>query len=146
MPAIAVDVSGDHEACGRKAGVNSYPIVHTTADWTIDILDKGMQSGATSLMLMIPADVTYDDDGSVERVLLMIETSLTAWMMASTVIAAHCRDEVEKPGWAVLPQAARDLLAPRYVEAIRRCIPSATQEQVLEAAEMMFDSLGADQP
>jgi hypothetical protein len=67
-------------------------------------------------------------------------------MMASSILAAKFEDEVEKPGYVVLPQAARDALRPRYAEAIRRAIPSATKEQALETAEMMFDALGADAP
>jgi hypothetical protein len=144
MPAIAVNISGDHERVGREAGTDRYPLIHTTHDWTIDVLDKGMQSGKTSLMLIIPADVAYDDDSPPERVLLMVETSLNAWMMATAVIRGHCADEVGDPGWAVVSPAVRAMIGPRYAEAIRRAIPSATQEQAEEAAEMMFDSLGAD--
>lgn len=146
MPAIAVNISGDHERVGREAGTDRYPLIHTTHDWTIDVLEKGMASGKTSLMLIIPADVTFEDSTAPERILLMVETSLNAWMMATAVIRGHCAEEVGDPGWAVVPPGVRRLLGPRYAEAIRRAIPSATQEQAEEAAEMMFDSLAADRP
>lgn len=146
MLAITVDTSGDHEKVGREVGTDRYPIIHTTADWMIDVLEKGMASGRTSLMLMIPADLEYNDDSPGERVLLMIETSLNAWMMATAVIRAKCKDEVEQPGWAALSPAARALVLPRYAEAIRRSIPVATEKQAEMAAAMMLDSLEADRP
>lgn len=140
MPSIRVNVDGDHEKVGREVGADRLPIIHTTADWTIDAMSHGMQSGATSLMVLIPAKVQNVD------VLVATETSLAAFVSAATVLGASHRDEVEQPGWAVMSPATRALLAPRIIEAIRRAVSAATPEQAQEAAEMILDGFGADAP
>jgi hypothetical protein len=140
MPAMRVSTDQDHEALAYEIGLDKLPVLHTTADWVVDALENGMQSGATSLMVMIPVSVEGADH------MVMAETSLQLWMNTASILAAKYQDEVGAPGWAILPQAARDALRPRYAEAIRRAIPSATAEQAEEAAEMMFDALGADAP
>lgn len=140
MPSIRVNVDGDHEKVGREMGTDRLPVIHTTADWTIDAMEHGMQSGATSLMVLIPASVEGAD------VLVAAETSLTVFMMAATTLAATHREEVEQPGWAVLSPAARALLGPRFAEAIRRAVPNVTPDQANVAATMILDATGADAP
>lgn len=140
MPSIDVVFDNDHEGLARRLGLDQLAILHTTADWTVDVMRHGMQSGATSLMVLIPVEV----EGVAAMVLA--ETSLNVWMMASSLLASACRDEVEKPGYAKVSKAARDVLLPRFAEAIRRAIPAATEDQALEAATMMLDAAGADGP
>lgn len=139
MPAIHMFLNGDGEA-GKSVGVKDSRVIHTTDDWTIDVLRGGMTSGATSLMLLVPTFVGNDP------VLVAAEMSLNAWMMASSALASACRDEIEKPGWASLAPAARLRLAPRFIEALRRSIPSATTEELVDAVEMILDGFGADGP
>lgn len=140
MPAIHVFWDGDHERFGREVGTNRLPVLHTTADWWIDALDKGMASGATSLMLAVPVFVGN------QPAVVMAETSLTVFMQAATTLAAAFRDEVEKPGWASLSPAARAHLEPRMAEALRRAIPSASAAQLADAVTMVLDGFGADGP
>lgn len=140
MPSIRIDLSGDHEAFGRSIGIDRLPVLHTTADWSIDALEHGMASGATSLMVAIPLEV----EG--RRLLVMAETSLNAWMMATSVLRAAHEDEVGEPGWAVLSPATRALLIPRYAEAIRRTLPDVDEARSLELAEMFIDGLAAGAP
>lgn len=140
MPGIHLELSGDHEAIGRRAGTAYRYVVHTTADWTLDALEHGMVSGATSLMLMIPCVIEGVD------ALVMAETSLQCWMMAAAGLAGKFHDEVTRPGWSVMSSDAKALIVPRWSEAIRRAIPGATDEQADDAARMMVDALGADRP
>lgn len=140
MPSIRVNVDGDHERLGREVGTDRLPVIHTTADWTIDALEHGMTSGATSLMVLIPVDVGGAD------ALVAAETSLQCFLSAAVMLAASFKDEAEKPGYANLSPAARALFTPRLAEAIRRGIPSATPEQAIDAATMVLDGFAADGP
>lgn len=140
MPAIHVALHGDHERTGREVGTDRLPIIHTTADWTVDALEHGMESGRTSIMLLIPVTV-----GGIDCI-VAAETSLQMWLSAGTVLAAKFREEVEQPGWAKLSPATRELFLPRLAEGIRRGIPSATVEQSIDSANMVLDSFGADGP
>lgn len=140
MPKIRVVVDGNHERLARELKLDRMPVVHSVAEWTIDVMDHGMRSGRTSLMVLIPV--------RIEGVTAMVaaETSLNAWMMATAVIRGHCQAEVNEPGWATLSPEARALLLPRFAEGIVRAIPSATLDQALVAAEMFLDGIGADAP
>lgn len=140
MPKISVVVDGDHERLARELKLDQLPVVHAVAGWTIDVMDHGMQSGRTSLMLLIPVRI----DGKTSMV--AAETSLNAWMMATAVIRGHCQAEVDEPGWATLSPDARALLLPRFAEAIVRAIPSASRDEALVAADMFLDGIGADAP
>lgn len=125
------------EKAGRSVGTDRLPVLHTTGDWTVATIDSGMVSGGTSIGLLLPVNVE-----GVPAV-VVAETSLTAWMLTSAALAARYEAEVGRPGFAKLSPAARAMLLPRYVEAIRRAIPSATDEQAHDAASMMLDSLGS---
>jgi hypothetical protein len=140
MAGIVVVTHGDHRRVAQELGLDRERVVHTTEDWTIDSIERGMTSGATSLMVIVAADVAG------KRCHLILETSLAVFMQAAAALAATHAAEVEKPGYVVMSPAARDLIAPRYAEAIRRAIPSATFEQAAEAAQMMLDGIGADAP
>lgn len=140
MPDIRVDLSGDHERVGRDMGIARKPVVHTTAGWVIDPMEHGMQSGATSLMVLIPA---VGDD--LQECVVAAETSLTCFISAATVLAAKFADEVNQPGWAILSPAARAVMAPRFAEAVRRAT-GCTLEKAHEAAAMIIDGMGADAP
>lgn len=140
MPAISIDITGDHEAFARRVGYGSMPTIHTAEDWEIDAIALGMSSGATALMVAIPARVNGAE------VVVLAETSLNAWMMASAALAAAHRSEVEQPGWARLNDEARQVLIPRYAEACRRSIPELSSDRALELAEMLLDALSAGGP
>lgn len=140
MPAISVTTDGDHDRVAREMDLGSKVLLHTTADWSIDALEHGMKSGATSLMVLIPVQV-----GDVDAV-VAAETSLNVWMSATAVLAARFAAEVEQPGWVSLSPAARAILLPRMAEAVRRAMPGTTAEQASEAAEMILDGFGADGP
>lgn len=137
MPGIQVNLDGDHDGLGRRLGLPGKYIVHTTEDWVIDALEHGMQSGATSLMVMIPCKVEGVDAH------ILAETSLQVFDNAAVVLRAAFQEELGRPGFAKLSKAARDLLRPRFAEAIIRSIPGTTLDQANQAAEMMFDALGA---
>ena len=147
MPAISINLGGDHEAFGLSVGMDRFPILRTTADWHVDALKHGMRSGATSLMVVIPAEVDAGR-GELVPILVMAEMSLNAWMMATSVLAAAHRDEVEQPGWAIVPDAVKALLIPRYAEVLRRVLQPRLIDQAvaLEIAEMFIDGLGAGAP
>lgn len=134
---VNIHIDGDHERVGREVGIHRYPVIHTTADWTIDAMESGMQSGRTSLMVFVPA--TFE----AKPVLIAAEISLNAYMMAASSLRAHFKHEVEAPGFARMSEPTRALLAPRFAEAIRRVIPDTTAEQASELAEMFIDGLGA---
>lgn len=140
MPTISVDVSGDHAKVSRQVGADRLPVIHTTADWMVDAMEHGMASGATSLMVLIPAQLNGVD------VLVAAETSLSCWMSASAVLAAAHPDEVDKPGYANLSPVARAHLGPRFAEAVRRAVPSATPGEAIDAANMIMDGFAADGP
>jgi hypothetical protein len=89
MPEINIVTHGDHEKVGRDLGTDRLPMIHTTCEWTIDAMEHGMQSGNTSLMLLIPAHVEDTE------VLIAAETSLSCFMSAATILAAKFKDEVE---------------------------------------------------
>lgn len=134
MPAINVELGGDHEQIQREMGCDRRAVIQTQADWTVDAIENGMSSGRTSLMLLIPADV----DGL--EVVVVAETSLQAWMMATAALHAAHREEVEQPGWAVISAEAKAVLMPRYAEAIRRVLPGTTRDQSEELAAMFIDA------
>lgn len=140
MPEISVVVHGDHDRVGRELGLDRRPVIHTVQPWTVDAIEGGMHSGGTSLMLLVPAQLGAD------TCVVAAETSLQCWMMAANALAARFEDEVTKPGWAHLSDSARALLMPRFAEAIRRAVPSATAGQAAEAAVMILDGLGAEGP
>jgi hypothetical protein len=140
MPRINVVTDGNHERLRKHLKLDQLPVFHTMTEWTIDLVRGGMRSGASSLVLMIPVRIGDNN------VMVAAETSLNCWMMAASALAGACRDEVERPGFAKLNEAARTALLPRFAEGIRRSIPSATVEQATEAAEMFLDAVGADEP
>lgn len=138
MPRMRFFGKGEEAKAGREVGLDRYAPVHVAhGDWTVSLLAGGMTSGATSIMLLIPANI----DG--EPRVICAETSVNSWMQASSLIAAACADEIERPGWAKLSPAARQVLGGRYAEALRRSIPSATGEQIEQAVGMMLDSLAS---
>jgi hypothetical protein len=140
VPSIRVVYDGKHEELGAELGLGRIPVVHTKANWTIDAMEHGMQSGETSLMVLIPAVI----EGL--KVYVAAETSLQAYVMAASILATAHPDEIEKPGFATLSPAARQVLSPRIAEAVRRAVPTATPEQAAEAAEMIMDGYAADDP
>lgn len=140
MPAITVELGRDHAEVQRSLGVDRLPVIQTTADWTVDPIENGMATGATSLMVFIPANV----DGI--SVVVAAETSLQCWMMATAALHASHRDEVEQPGWAVVTAEAKALLVPRYAEAIRRVLRGTTAEQADELAAMFIDAWSVGAP
>lgn len=140
MPSIRVCTDQKHEKLSRELGLDKLPIIHTTTDWIIDALENGMQSGATSLMVMIPVRVND------RNAMVLAETSLAVFMNAAAALAAAFHEEVTQPGWAVLSPQAKAMLMPPYTEAIRRAIPSASPEQAAEAAEMLLDAFSNNAP
>lgn len=140
MGAVHVVVDGGHERLGRHLKLDQLPIIHTTTEWTIDLMRQGMKSGRSSLMVLIPVRVNGGN------AVVAAEISLNSWMMATAVLRGACRDEIEEPGWANINPAARALLLPRFAESITRAVPTATVDQALEAAGMMLDAIGADAP
>lgn len=134
MPAIQIVSEENFKSTAAKVLGNN-AVLHTLADWTVVPLEKGMKSGATSLMVVIPIDGV---DG-----LVMAETSLNVFMMAATTLAAKFKDEVEQPGWAKLSQPAKDALTPRFKEGLKRAIPNVTEQELNDAIDMFFSSLGA---
>lgn len=141
MPGMSVALDGDHAAFGERVGIGRVPIVHTLEDWSIDPLEGGMASGKTSLMVAIP--VYIEGEGSA---LVLAETSLQAWMLATSVLRSKFSEEVDVPGWAILSDETKALLIPRYAEAIRRVIPDITAVGSLELAELFLDGLAAGAP
>lgn len=140
MPAINVELGRDHAEVQRGLGVDRLPVIQTSADWTVDPIEHGMASGATSLLVFIPANVE-----GIE-VIVAAETSLQCWMMATAALHASHRGEVEQPGWAVINAEGKALLVPRYAEAIRRVFPGTTGEQAEELAAMFIDAWSVGAP
>ena len=140
MTEIRLDLESTPEEFGNKLGSHLFPALPTKEDWNLLAIPKGMQSGRTSIMLVVPVQV------GKTRAMFVSETSLNCWMLATAALRSKFQDEVEQPGWAVLSEDARAVILPRYAEALRRVQPSLTNEQAMEAVTMMIDSLGADRP
>lgn len=136
-----------------QTGLSSGDVFHTTADWYLDTLERGMASGKTSIMLRIPInDPEIVNDPEVKKagatMWTFAETSLKAWMAAARLLASKYRDELEdeEVGWVVMPQVARDAITPRFAEVLRRIVPTMTAEQATASAGMFIDALGAGAP
>jgi hypothetical protein len=140
MPGMHLNMDGEHEAFGKRIGFGLVPVIHTTEDWHIDVLEGGMQSGRSSLMIIIPAKLPTH-----QKVHLAIETSVQSWMQVAGILRTLSEEEAGA-GWAVVSDDVREMLRPRYAEALRRVLSDITQEQALEAAEMFIDALAAGSP
>jgi hypothetical protein len=140
MSSIKVRVDGDHEQTARDLGLTTDNVMHTTAEWTVDALVKGMTSGKTSIMLLIPVRWEGRD------LVVAAETSLNMWMQATAILRSKFQDEVEDPGYAIVPDTVKRMLIPRYVEVLRRVVPTLTPEQAEEAATMFMDAISAGAP
>lgn len=131
----------DPEAFSAAVDSARYPLIHSTKDWYIDFIPHGMASGRTSMMVVIPAKLPTH-----QRVNLAVETSLQSWMQVAVAIKARYADEVDDPGWAVIPDNVKELLIPRWAEALRRVVPGMTLAQSNEAAAMFIEGLAAGSP
>lgn len=136
MPAIDVDFREPKEA-GRFLQGEHW--LHTSKDWKINPIEKGMESGRTSLMVMIPVDVS----GLTTWVLA--ETSLNAWMMATSLLRGRFHEELDEPGFAVMPESVKKALHPRFAEAIKRIL-QVEESKANELATMFIDSFEAGAP
>lgn len=119
-------------------------LMHTTADWGLDALEGGMTSGRTSVTLFVPGTI-MSEQGPVP-IMVVAETSLNMWMQATAILRARFEEEVGDPGWSVMSVQVKELLTPRYAEALRRVLPDITEEQAVEAATMFLEGLAAGAP
>lgn len=152
MPAIRVIL--DIEETNRALELEEKFIIQTNRDLTIHPLERGMQSGKTSVSIFIPMppDQIEKLKQNVDNkdVLIFAETSLQTWMMATGILRSKFQDEIDEPGYAIVPQTVKDHLIPIFAEMIRRVcrvkIGKITKEMSEELAAAFIDGLSAGAP
>lgn len=116
------------------------PIAQEGDAWYIKPIEGGMASGRGALHVWIPGIYKR------KNVLMYAETSVESWMQATGAIRAKFEAQVNEPGWALVPQVVKDMLIPRYVEALRRVKNDLSEEEATEIATMLIDALEAGSP
>lgn len=124
------------EEAGHRLGVtqNNHLAPLNNLPWTIVPIEGGMASGKTSLMIILPCF-----DGLYRFV--VIETSLTSFMQAATVLAGKYEAELGEIGWAKPSPEFKKILTKIYRKALREEVPNMSEGMADKLANKIIEAM-----